>query len=180
MAGWLAARASVRGRVTIDLGLGRTVRPLGPITVRIAAPRDVVFDVAAAPYGPRAPRELRDKVEVLQRSADMVVAAHRTPVGDDEAVTVEGVVLERPERIGFRLFRGPVPHVVEEFTFTEVDGGTELAYTGELGTDLWGLGRAWGDVVARQWELAVRRSLGEIRRAAEERARAGSAREERG
>jgi hypothetical protein len=168
----IAVGAIVGGRLTIHLGIGRSVRPLGPITIRVAAPRDIVFDVAAAPYGPRPPAELRRHVEVLQRSPGMVLAAHRTPVGHDEAVTVEAVVLERPSRIGFRLVRGPVPHVVEEFRFEDADGGgTELTYHGELGTDLWALGRAWGNRVAAVWEETVRRSLDQIRDAAERRAR---------
>ncbi len=174
----VAVRAAVRGQLTLDVGVGRSVRPLGPIAIRVMAPRGVVFDVAAAPYGPRAPKELRRHVEVLQRSRGMVLAAHRTPVGRDVAVTVEGVVFERPERIGFRLVRGPVPHVVEEFTFDEVDGGTELTYRGELGTDLWALGRAWGDRVAPVWEETVRRSLEQIREAAERRARSRASRDE--
>ena len=161
----------IRGRLTLDIGIGRSIRPLGPITIDVAAPRDIVFDVAAAPYGPRPPAELRRHVEVLQRSPGMVLAAHRTPVGRHQAVTVEGVVLERPSRIGFHLVRGPVPHVVEEFRLEDVDGGTELTYEGELGTDLWALGRAWGNRVAAVWEDAVRRSLDQIRDAAEGRAR---------
>jgi hypothetical protein len=171
-------RASVRGQLTLDLGVGRSVRPLGPITIRVRAPRDVVFDVAAAPYGPNAPRELRRHVEVVQRSSGMVIAAHRTSVGKDVAITVEGVVLDRPDRIGFRVIRGPVPHVVEEFRFDEAEGVTTLIYSGELGTDLWALGRAWGARVAAVWEETVRRSLEQIRDAAEGRARARAAREE--
>ena len=169
----IAVGAIVGGRLTIHLGIGRSVRPLGPITIRVAAPRDIVFDVAAAPYGPRPPAELRRHVEVLQRSPGMVLAAHRTPVGrHEEAVTVEGVVLERPSRMGFRLVRGPVPHVVEEFRFEDAEGGeTEITYEGELGTDLWALGRAWGNRVATVWEETVRRSLDQIRDAAERRAR---------
>ena len=60
----------------------------------------------------------------------------------------------------FRLVRGPVPHVVEQFRLEEADGGTELGYSGELGTDLWALGRWWGAGVARRWEEAERRAAG--------------------
>jgi hypothetical protein len=184
---WFATRAAVRGQLTLDLGIGRTVRPLGPMTIRIAAPREIVFDVAAAPYGTHPPRDVREHVEVLvpseqeaegrmrtsglQRSAAMVLAAHRTPVGNDVAVTVETVVLERPRRIAFFLVRGPVPHVSEEFVFEGGEGDTELTYRGELGADLWALGRWWGDRVASVWEEAVRTSLEQIRDAAETRAR---------
>ena len=40
----------VRGALTLDLGVGRRVRPLGPIHRTIAAPPETVFDVIAAPY----------------------------------------------------------------------------------------------------------------------------------
>ena len=53
------------------------------------------------------------------------------------AQTVETVRFTRPERVDFRLVRGPVPHVVEAFVLTEAaDGsGTRLAYDGEIGAD---------------------------------------------
>ena len=72
--------------------------------------------------------------------------------------TLETVRFEPPERVHFRLARGPVPSVVEEFRLREVDGGTELEYRGELATDLWLLGRLWGAAVARTW-VAAERSL---------------------
>jgi hypothetical protein len=167
----VAVRGMIRGQVTIDLGIGRSLRSLGPISVTVAAPREVVFDAAAAPYGAHPPRAARDHVQVLHRTDRMVLAAHRTPVGRTVAVTVETVTLERPMRMTFRLVRGPVPYVVEEFAFDQVDGSTTtLTYTGELGTDLWGPGRAWGALVAPAWERAVRRSVEQIRAAAENRA----------
>ena len=49
--------------LTLDTGWGRRLRPLGPLLVRIDAPREVVFDVAAAPYlSASPPRALRAKV----------------------------------------------------------------------------------------------------------------------
>jgi hypothetical protein len=64
---------------------------------------------------------------------------------------VETVRFTRPERVDFRLVRGPVPLIIEEFVLRDNDGGTELIYNGELGTDLWDLGRLWGDAVAGPW-----------------------------
>jgi hypothetical protein len=161
----------VTGRLTLDLGIGRRTRPLGPIHLEIAAPRETVFAVTAAPYADRQPRALREKVEILERAGQMVLAAHRTPVGSGlTAVTVETVTLDPPNRMGFRLLRGPVPQVVETFAFDETADGTRFTYSGELGTDLWRLGQAWGDLVARSWVHAVRDSMAAIKTESERRA----------
>lgn len=161
---------TVRGALALDLGIGRRLRPLGPQRVTIAAPRELVFETIAAPYR-RTPRAMRDKLEVLERGSDLVLAAHHTPVAYGlKATTVEAVRFESPGRISFRLVRGPVPHVEETFDLQEVDGVTELLYSGELGTDLWGLGAAWGSMVARSWERTVAASLAGIRAEAERRA----------
>jgi hypothetical protein len=171
-----AAAAGYLGLVTaavpIDLGVGRRLRPLGPHTVMIGAPREVVFDVIAQPYLGRATRATREKVRVLQAGSDMVLAAHRTPIrGRLVATTVETVRLTRPRQVDFRLVRGPVPHVVEEFLLNERDGGTELTYRGELGTDLGPAGQWWGTLVARRWERAVIETFDAVKTEAERRAR---------
>jgi hypothetical protein len=161
----------VRGALTIDLGVGRRIRPLGPQRMRVDAPREVVFDVIAAPYLGRTPRALRDKLDVLERGEDMVLAAHFTELGRGlKATTVETVRFERPGLIAFRLVRGPVPHVVETYELRDADGATEFEYRGELGTDLWGLGELWGARVAAAWERTVAGSLEGIRTEAERRA----------
>lgn len=150
--------------------IGRRLRRLGPQVVRIAAPRELVFDQIAVPYlSAHPPRELREKIEIQERGADSVVAAHRTRVGRFTVVTVERVTFERPERVDFRLLRGPVPFVSERFLLRAADSGTatELAYEGELGTDLWVLGRVWGAIVARYWERTVASSLASLKRSAE-------------
>ena len=160
----------VRGDLTLDIGIGRRIRPLGPQQVRIRAPREVVFDVVAGPYR-RTPRAMRSKLEVLERGADMVLAAHHTPVGLGlTATTVETVRFDPPERIEFRLVRGPVPHVVETFELRDEDGETVLVYTGQLGTDLWTLGEGWGRLVASSWERTVAASLAATCEEAERRA----------
>jgi Polyketide cyclase / dehydrase and lipid transport len=167
-AGLLALLA--RGKITIDLGIGRTSRPLGPLAVEIAAPREVVFDVVAAPYLHRTPRALESKLRVIERGEDMVLAAHFTHVGRFLATTVETVRFEAPSVVHFRLVRGPVPHVVEQFLLEETAGGTVLEYRGELGADLWALGRWWGARVAKRWEAAVQTSLESVKAEAERRA----------
>lgn len=171
-AGGVAYRLLASGQLTLDTGIGRTLRPLGPITVTMAAPSETVFDVIAAPYLGRTPRALADEIDVLERGSDMVLAAHRTPVGRGiVTTTVETVRFDRPRTVDFRLVRGPVPHVVERFTLHAEQDATRLEYTGELGADLWALGRWWGDQVAVKWEATVRASLDRIKTEAERRAR---------
>src|SRR5918996_2631588 len=153
-----------RAGLTLDIGIGRRIRPLGPIALDIAAPPDVVFDVIAAPYLGRTPRALRDKLEVIERGADLVLAAHSTRVAPRLTVTtVETVRFERPHRISFRLVKGPVPHVLERYELQPSDTGTAFEYRGELGTDLWALGAVWAGIVAPSWEQTVANSLSGVR-----------------
>jgi hypothetical protein len=170
----LAAGAALvaRAGLTLDIGIGRRLRPLGPIALDIAAPPEVVFDVIAAPYLGRTPRALARKLEVIERGADLVLAAHFTPVAPGLRVTtVETVRFERPHRVSFRLVKGPVPHVLERYELRASEAGTAFEYGGELGTDLWALGAAWGAVVASSWERTVATSLDSVRAEAERRAR---------
>lgn len=81
--------------------------------------------------------------------------------------TVETVKFTRPERIDFRVVRGPVPHVIESFILVEAEGETELVWEGELGTDFGALGERWGDVVARSWQRAVHESMRAVTQEAE-------------
>jgi hypothetical protein len=174
--GLAAYVAVVRGSLTLDLGVGRSTRPLGPLSRSIAAPRELVYDVISAPYLGRTPRALESKLRVLERGEDMALAEHYTPVGPFVTTTLETVRFEPPERVRFRLARGPVPFVVEEFLLQETGGETLLEYRGELATDLWLLGRLWGAAVARTWEATVRGSLDTVAAEAERRAAGRSTR----
>ncbi len=163
----------VTAAVPLDLGVGRRSRDLGPLTVDIAASREVVFDILAAPYLGRQPRAMADKIHVLERGSDMVLAAHRTPIGRGlAATTVETVRFTRPERVDFRLVRGPVPGVSERFLLTNPGPGrhvTRLEYRGRLDTDLWKLGAWWGRLVARRWQQAVADTFTAVQAEAERR-----------
>ncbi len=61
-------------------------------------------------------------------------------------------------------------NVVETFSLREQGDTTLLTYDGELATDLWGLGRRWGDVVAPRWEAVVAESFAAVKTEAERRA----------
>jgi hypothetical protein len=162
-----------RGLVVIDVRAGRRRRTLGPIERDIAAPPEVVFDVIAAPYLGRTPRAMQEKLQVLQRGTDMVLAAHRTPTRLGVATTIETVRFERPRRVDFQLVRGPVPEVTESFELRAVETGTHFTYTGELSTDFWLVGRWWGALVARVWERTVAASIESIAGEAERLAAVG-------
>ena len=164
----------VEGRLTIDVGWGRRLQPLGPVTWRIGAPPTLVFELIESPYR-RTPRALQEKLRVWERGSDMVLAAHVTAVRNRRVTTVETVRFEPPDRIHFRLVRGPVPHLSEAFELAEGPGGvTELTWRGELGTDFGWIGERWGSIVARSWARAVDASVAAVKVEAERRAGRGA------
>lgn len=169
--GCAAFLLGVQGRLTIDLDIGRTWRRLGPLEQDIAAPVETVFDVVAAPYLGRTPKAIENKLRVIERGADLVLAEHFTPVTRHlHATTLETVSFERPGLITFRLMRGPVAAVTETFEILPTSVGTHFVYTGEMGADLWLLGRWWTGIVGRKWEATVEGSVGAIKVEAERRA----------
>ena len=172
IAGWAAGFLLLAmGRLSLDLGWGRSVHPLGPITIRIDAPRELVFEVLEAPYKGRAPSGF--EIEILAPGDPLVVAAHHTRVHFYTARTVEAVEFEPPARVGFRHLTGPVPHAIEQFTLEDSEGATELKYDGEVGIDFFALGRlAARHWVRPQWERTVREHLEEVKDRAEQRAAA--------
>jgi hypothetical protein len=162
----------VGGALTLDTGIGRRTVELGPLNVDIDAPREVVFDVIAAPYLGGA-GDSGDHIDVLERGQDLVVAAHHTPLtGGRVATTVEAVGFDRPRAVTFRLLRGPVAQVRETFVLEDAGERTRFRYSGELGTDFWAAGALWGAVVKRKWERTVADSVQDVRRRSEERAAA--------
>lgn len=167
---WSAALflAQAMGRLNLDLGVGRSLHRLGPITATIRAPRELVFELITAPY---LGRSSAPGIDVLARSEHLVVARHRTKVHFYTAQTTEVVELTPSARLGFRHLSGPVPHAVEEFALEETDAGTELRYSGEIGIDFFVLGRIAGRYWVRpQWERVVSAHIDDIRQRAEARA----------
>lgn len=157
-----------RGRIHLDLGWGRSEHDLGPIEISVDAPRDLVYQTISRPYLGRTPEGMKDTLQVLERSETLAVARHVTALPLLDAVTVEAVSFEPPERISFRLLQGPVPSVQEEFVLTQHEDTTSLVYRGRLEADLWALGRWYGGSVVRPvWERTVMHSLDKVKVAAE-------------
>jgi hypothetical protein len=81
------------------------------------------------------------------------------------ATTLETVRSERPATVYFRLVRGPVPHVLEQFELNEVEGRRSSATTASWAPTR---GRsAAGGEVAGKWEAAVRASFDAVKAEAE-------------
>ena len=155
------------GRLSLDLGWGRSFHELGPITVRIAAPREQLIEMISDPY--LSTRPARSGIEVLARGEGLVVATHHTKVHFYTARTIEVIEFEPPGRVAFRHLAGPVPHAVESFALTEETGVTEIRYVGELGIDFFALGRLAGRRWVRpQWEGVVRAHLEDLKTRAEQ------------
>jgi hypothetical protein len=168
--------ALAMGRLHLDLGFGRSFHRLGPLTVVISAPRELVFEIIAAPYV--GERSSASDIEVLARGRDLVVARHHTRVHFYAAQTTEAVGFTSPSRVSFRNLTGPVPYAVEEFVLEETDVGTELRYSGELGNDFFILGRiAANHWVRPQWERVVVAHVEDVKERAEQRAARHAARE---
>ena len=101
----------VTGKVTLDTGWGRRVRPLGRSSVPITAPAATVFDVIAAPCLGRTPRAVAAHLRVIAPGTNMVLAGHYTPVhhGRLTGTTLETVTFDRPGRAGFPLAAARCP-----------------------------------------------------------------------
>lgn len=162
--------ALATGRLHADLDFGRSLHQLGPITAAIRAPRELVFEIIAAPYLGRTSPTASD-IEVLARSENLVVARHHTKVHFYTAQTTEAVDFTAPTRVGFRHLTGPVPHATEEFVLEETEPGTEIRYSGEIGIDFFALGRIAGRFwVVPQWERVVSAHIEDLKARAEARA----------
>jgi hypothetical protein len=167
-AGYLCFRGLLSGALSLDLRVGRRTRPLGPLTADIEAPRETVFGIMARPYLDRRPDDAGENVRILVAGQDLVLAAHRVPLPGGQVVsTVETVRFTRPERIDFRLIRGPVAQAAEAYELTSRDGGCRLTFTGRIDTDLWSLGEVWGRLVAERWETVVRDFIADVKAEAE-------------
>jgi polyketide cyclase/dehydrase/lipid transport protein len=170
--------ALAMGRAHLDLGVGRSLHQLGPITTTIRAPRELVFEIIAAPY---LGHSSVPGIEVLASSQGLVVARHQTRVHFYTAQTTEAIEFTPPTHVGFRHLSGPVPHALEEFALEETDAGTELHYSGEIGIDFFILGRMAARYWVRpQWERVVSAHIEDLKERAEARAAFRAARRSSG
>ena len=112
--------------------------------VRIAAPRELVFQMLSAIGKGNLPGAEGESSSVVERDGDNIVAEFVTVSGKRTYRTLENVVLYPPERITYSHLQGPLTSSDEEFLLQEVEGGTELSYHGEIECKLrWMPGMGW-------------------------------------
>lgn len=161
---------TMQGRIPFDIGVGRTVVRLSPRTVLVRARRPMLFEMLRSAGQARGVRH-RDRVEVLERSGDLIVARLRTDTGRGVTSSVEAARFFPGERVTYRHLLGPFPYALEEFVLREVPGGTELEHRGEFAVDLWWLGRLAARLyIKRAYERLVDEHMAAIKEAAEARA----------
>lgn len=144
---------------------------LRTISVEIAAPRALVFEMAAALNG-SLPGSPPHTAELLERDGDTLLVRYRTPALLSELVMVERVQLYPPERIEYEVIEGPIDHVRESLAFDALGPHqTRVTYGGRVGSR-----RALlGDLIARfiaapAYDRFMRRQLRALQQAAEARA----------
>ena len=107
---------------------------VGPVTVEIAAPEALVYQMLAT-IGQGAQID-GERAEILERADDELVCDFWTrvslPAGRDRLVrTRERVTLFPPDRIEYEHLDGPVRGLRESITVTTTAGGTaRLTYVG--------------------------------------------------
>lgn len=107
---------------------------VGPVSVRIAAPPQLVYQMISA-IGQGDGRD-GERAELLRRNGDELVCDFWTsvslPVGADRLVrTRERVTLRPPDTIEYEHLDGPVRGLRETITVDHAsDGGTRMSYVG--------------------------------------------------
>lgn len=145
---------------------------LRPLVVEIAAPRALVFEMAASVTGslPGSPPHI---AELLERDGDVLLVRYRMPALLGQVTMVERVRLYPPDRIEFEVVEGPIDHVRELLAFEPLDAyRTRVTYGGSIGSRR----RLVGDSLVRfvampAYDRFMRRQLEALRVGAEERAR---------
>lgn len=140
------------------------------LRVLIAAPRELVFEMAAAVGGslPGAPPHTS---ELISRDGDRLVVRYDVPARFGSVRLVEEVLLTPPSRIDYRLVDGPLDRVEEWLTFEEAADGTVVVYGGVVEHRAPILGPLLARLVAvPRYRAFMTRTLAALKAAAERRA----------
>ncbi len=145
--------------------------PLPELRLEIAAHPGLVYQIIAAAGRGQLPGHASHGARILEQPApDRALVEFTTRVLLRQVVTVEEVRFEPSERIHYRLVKGPLPAVEEEFRLDAHEAGAVLHYSGWFEPNA-PLLRTWLDrvIVPRLYRRAVWHSMREIKAAAEAR-----------
>ena len=102
-------------------------------TVRIKAPRELVFQMMSHFGRGRLPGDNNESSRMLERDGNRLTVEFQTKALFATYRTVEEVNLFPSERITFEHISGPLHYAREEFAFEDVDGReTDLTHSGEF------------------------------------------------
>jgi hypothetical protein len=138
------------------------------ISVEIAAPRALVFEMAAALNG-SLPGSPPHTAELVERDGNTLLVRYRTPTLLSELVMVERVQLYPPERIEYAVIEGPIDQVRESLAFDALGPQqTQVTYSGMVGSRR----PLLGDLTARfiavpAYDRFMRRQLRALQQGAE-------------
>ncbi len=140
-------------------------------SVLIHAPRQLVFEMASAVGGDLPGGPAHDS-RLLEHDGNRQLVTYRVPVGRWAFELLEEVRLTPPERIEYRVVRGPLSRVTETLEFVTRDpASTLVSYTGSVGDDRPVVGPMLARLVAvSAYDRFMRRSLAALKSAAERRA----------
>ncbi|MGI8659124.1 MAG: SRPBCC family protein [Candidatus Limnocylindria bacterium] len=140
--------------------------PIPPVRAHIAAPRELVFEMAAA-VGGSLPDGPPHASELVSRNGDVLIVRFSAPAPFRFFGFVEEVTLSPPTRIDYRVLKGPLDHVEESLEFHEDAGMTTVIYGGVVGHRIPLVAR-FVAVPAYRWYMT--RTLAALKKAAERRA----------
>lgn len=143
-----------------------------PCSVRIDAPRELVFQMMSHFGRGRLPGDNNEASKVLERDGNSLVVEFQTKTLFTTYATIEEVTLQPPKRIDFEHLSGPLQYAREAFIFEDVDGKmTHLTHTGEFILNSRALfGWLAGVIYVKPiFERVIVRHLAQVKQAAEAR-----------
>lgn len=164
-----------RGRITMELGWGRSWMSLRERQVPIAAPPEVLIHLLRQAARGEVPGiSKRDRTAVLEESGDLVVNESLNDSRFGLVRAREAVRFHPDGRVTYRHLAGPLPGTEETFKVRASNGGAELLYRGRIPVDFWALGRLVArSLILPEYERLLDVHIAALRKTCDARARRG-------
>ena len=98
------------------------------MTLPIAAPRELVFQMLRAMGKGQIPESRDDSARLVSEDGNTLVVEFRTQTGGRTVTTLKEVTFFPPERIIFRHLKGPRSSVWEKFSLQEDGESTMMVH----------------------------------------------------